>query len=148
MRKVKLLLLFLILLAATKIFSQNKTSVINDFVKAVFIEDKSAQFIADHYIYFQSIKNTKVSHTERMKFFETLFLDFKNENSESLKKSDFQIVSYPDFKGEKIKFLHEPADAYVIAQNNKAIFYVCLKENKIFSFTYITKGEWAFFLTY
>ncbi|MFB9078802.1 hypothetical protein ACFFLS_11145 [Flavobacterium procerum] len=147
MRKTKLLL-FMLLFSATTIFSQEKTIVIKDFLKAVFTENKPAKFIADQYIYFEQVKDAKVSNKERMKFFEALLADFKKENSKSLTKFDFQIVSYPDFKEEKIRFLHEPADAYVITHNSNPIFYVCLKENKIFSFTYILKGEWAFFLTY
>ena len=145
MKKIKIVIV-LMLFTAT-IYSQDKIILINDFIKAVFKEHKAAQFIADHYFYFEPITDSKVSATERMKFFEALLSETKKENSKILSDLDYQIVGYTDFKGKKIQFLHEPLDSFIVVQNNKPVLYLSLKEDRINSFTYVLKGDWAFFLT-
>lgn len=130
------------------IFSQEKTAVINDFVKAVFVENKSVQFIAENYIYYEPITDPKVSSAERINFIEMLLLNIRKEKSKIFDSSNFQIVNYNDFRGDKVKFLHEPVDSYIVVSNNIPIVYIYLKENKIFSFNYILKGQDAFFITY
>lgn len=148
MKKIKLLLLFLVMFSTMSIFSQEKTTVINDFVKAVFVENKSVQFIAEHYIYYEPITDPKVSSDERRNFIEMLLSKLRKEKSEIFDSSNFQIVNYNDFTGDKVKFLHEPQDTYIVISNNIPVVYLYLKENKIFSFNYILKGEDALFITY
>ncbi len=130
------------------IFSQEKTAVINDFMKSVFVENKSAQFIADQYIYFESFPDSKITLTERMNFFEKLLSDFKTENNTKFDSSNFQIVNYANFKEDKVKFLHETKDSYIVVSKNIPVAYIYLKENKIMSFSYMLKGGEAIFMSY
>ncbi len=148
MKKVKLLLLFLMMFSTMSIFSQRKTTVINDFMKSVFVENKSAQFIADHYIYFQSVSDSRITPAERMNFFEKLLSDFKTENSARFDSSNFQIVNYNEFKGDKVEFVHQNVDSYIVVSKNIPLAYIYLKENKIMSFSYMLKGREAIFIGY
>jgi len=148
MKKIKLLLSFLVMFSTISVFSQEKTAVINDFVKAVFIENKSAQFIADQYIYFEPATDSKVSIAERINFIEMLLSNLRTEKSKAFDPSNFQIVNYNDFRGDKVKFLHETNDSYIVISKNIPLIYIYLKENKIFSFNYVLKGGEALFITY
>ncbi len=129
--------------------SQNKTNemVINHFVKAVFFEKKTPKFIADNYMYFEPINNTKYSIEDRIKILGKHLKKIRKEKTSLINPVDFSIVSYDAYKGVKVVF-KTPDNVFLLLSKNNPIMYFSLINDKIFSFDYITKGDESFFITY
>ncbi len=147
----KSILLVILLLITVSSISQNKTPeklLITDFVKAVFFEKNTAKSIADSYIYFEPINNTKYSISDRINILDKHLKKIKEEKSSLLDSADFSVITYNEYKGDKIVFEKRTDNIFILLSKNKPIMYFSIINDKIFSFDYITKGDEGLFITY
>lgn len=148
----KTIVLIMILLQTTIAISQNKTDeklLVTGFVKAVFFGKEKAKSIAETYIYFEPIDNPKYSVEDRVKILGKHLKKIKKEKGSLLNHTDFSVISYNDYKGDKAFFSKETDKIFILVSNKNApIMYFLLKNDRIFSFNYITKGDESLFITY
>ncbi|QSB26570.1 hypothetical protein [Flavobacterium sp. CLA17] len=147
----KSMLLVILLLITVSSVSQNKTEeklLVNDFVKAVFFEKNTAKSIADSYIYFEPINNTKYSLSQRVKILDKHLKKIKEEKSSLLDAADFYVITYNDYKGDKVVFEKRTDNVFILVSKNKPIMYFSLINDKIISFDYIIKGNEGLFISY
>ncbi len=134
--------------------SQNKANemVISHFVKAVFFEKKTAKFIADNYIYFEPINNTKYNtkyNTEdRIKILDKHLKKIKKEKTSLINPADFSIVAYNEYNGDKVGFSKTSDNIFILISRNIPVMYFYLINDRIFSFDYFRKGDESLFITY
>ncbi|QOG01889.1 hypothetical protein [Flavobacterium sp. MDT1-60] len=151
MKKYKFILLVIMFLLKTIVAeSQNKTNemVINHFVKAVFFEKNNTKFIADNYIYFEPINNTKYSTEDRIKILDKHLKKIKKEKSSLINPANFSVVPYNEYKGVKAVFSKTSDNIFILISKNNPVMYFSVINDKIFSFDYITKGDESLFITY
>lgn len=147
----KSIVLVILLLITVSSVSQNKRDdelLVNDFVKAVFFEKNTAKSIADSYIYFEPINNTKYSISDRVKILDKHLKKIKAEKKALLDPADFSVIKYNDYKGDKIVFERRTGNIFILVSKNKPIMYFSLLNDKIISFDYIIKGDEGLFITY
>lgn len=147
----KSILLVILLLITVSSVSQNKTDdklLVNDFVKAVFFEKNTAKSIADSYIYFEPINNTKYSIPDRVKILNKHLKKIKAEKRAFLDPADFSVIKYNEYKGDKIVFEKRTDNIFILVSKNKPVMYFSLLNDKIISFDYIIKGDEGLFITY
>lgn len=147
----KSIVLVMLLLKTVTSISQNKTEeklVVTNFVKAVFLENNNAKYIADNYIYFEPISNKKYSTAERVKILDKHLEKIKKEKSSLMNSGDFSVVSYNDYKDDKVFFLKATDKIFIVINKNNPVMYFSLIKDKIFSFDYIIKGNEGLFITY
>lgn len=147
----KSIVLVILLLITVSSVSQNKRDdelLVNDFVKAVFFEKNTAKSIADSYIYFEPISNTKYSISDRVKILNKHLKKIKAEKRALLDPADFYVIKYNDYKGDKIVFERRTDNIFILVSKNKPIMYFSLLNDKIISFDYIIKGDEGLFITY
>lgn len=147
----KSIVLVILLLITVSSVSQNKRDdelLVNDFVKAVFFEKNTAKSIADSYIYFEPINNTKYSISDRVKILSKHLKKIKEEKNSLLDPADFSVIKYNDYKGDKIVFERRTDNIFILVSKNKPIMYFSLINDKIISFDYIIKGNEGLFITY
>jgi hypothetical protein len=149
---MKTIVLIIILLQTTVAISQNKTDeklFVTSFVKAVFFEKEKAKSIAETYTYFEPIDNSKYSVEDRVKILGKHLKKVKKEKGSLLNPADFSVISYNDYKSDKAFFSKETDRIFILVSNkNVPIMYFLLKNGRIFSFDYITKGDESLFITY
>ncbi|CAD5343337.1 hypothetical protein [Flavobacterium bizetiae] len=152
MRKNKytLIILLFLLLKTTAVLSQSKTSetLINNFVKSVFFEKNKADFIAENYIYFEPVINSKYTISDRIKILDKHLKKLNMKKKSLIDSSNYFIVEYKDYKGTKILFDKSTDNIYILISKNNPIMYFYLSNDKIFSFDYIIKGNEGLFITY
>ncbi|MET3029139.1 hypothetical protein ABXT06_20850 [Flavobacterium sp. UW10123] len=150
MKKNKLILLLAMFLLKTIVAeSQNKTNelLVNNFVKSVFFEKKNAKFVADNYMFFEPINNTKYSSEDRIKILGKHLKKIKKEKSSLINPQDFSIVPYDDYKYAKAVF-KTTYNVFILLSKNNLVMYFSLINDRILSFDYITKGDESLFITY
>nr|WP_315149703.1 hypothetical protein [uncultured Flavobacterium sp.] len=146
-----IIIVIILLLKSGIAISQNKTDKtdgITHFVKAVFFEKKTTKFIADNYIYFEPINNTKYTIDDRIKILNKHLKKIKTEKSPLLDLADFYVVSYNEYKGNKVVFSKGTENVFILVSKSNAIMYFSLINDRILSFDYIVKGDEGLFLTY
>lgn len=146
----KSILLAILLLKTVSILSQTKTDeklLATNFVKAVFFEKNTAKSIADSYIYFEPISNMKYSIADRIKILNKHLKKIKKEKSPLLDSADFHVISYNEYKDNKVIFSKETENVFILVSKNNPVMYFLIKD-KIFSFDYIIKGNEGLFITY
>lgn len=90
--KKSILIIIILLFKTITVIGQNRsdeTLVVNNFVKNVFFENKSAKFVADNYIYFEPISNVKYSIADRIKILNRHLKKIKKEKSSLLNPAIF-----------------------------------------------------------
>lgn len=150
MKKNKLILLLAMFLLKTIVAeSQNKTNelLVNNFVKSVFFEKKNAKFVADNYMYFEPINNTKYSSEDRIEILGKHLKKIKKEKSSLINPKDFSIVPYDNYKYAKAVF-KTTDNVFILLSKSNPVMYFSLINDRILSFDYITKGDESLFITY
>lgn len=147
--------IFLVVIALLKtptIACQNKiheTDVVTNFVKSVFFEERSTRFIADNFIYFETINNDmKYSVDDRIEILGKHLKKIRKEKKELLNLEDFYVVCYNDYKDDKVFFPREIDKIFILVSRKKPVLYFYLINDKILSFDYILKGNEGLFITY
>lgn len=141
----------MLLLKTFTVISQSKIDeklLLTNFVKSVFIEKKSAEFVADNYIYIESINNSKYSIDDRVKILNKHLKKIKKEKSHLIDVKDFSILSYNDYKGDKAIFSKGTENIFILLSKNNIVMYFYLLNDKILSFDYINKGDEGLFIIY
>ncbi|MEP6930744.1 MAG: hypothetical protein ABI850_12045 [Flavobacterium sp.] len=72
----------------------------------------------------------------------------KEEKSSLLNPADFSVITYNEYKGDKIVFERRTDDIFILVSKNKPMMYFSLINDKIISFDYIIKGDEGLFITY
>ena len=151
MRKNKYIIIVIILfLNAIGAIGQTKTKeeLVSNFVKSVFFENKSAKFVADNYIYFEPINNSKYSMNDRIKILNKHLKKIKKEKTTFVDASNFFILPYKDYKDAKVTFTKSTQDIFILISRKNPVMYFYLVDDRILSFDYILKGDEAFFINY
>ncbi|WP_029272906.1 hypothetical protein [Flavobacterium sp. KJJ] len=150
MKKYKLILIIAMFLLKTVVVeSQNKTNemVVNNFVKSVFFEKKTAKFIADNYVYFEPINNARYSSEDRIEIVGKHLKKIKKEKTSLINPTDYSVVPYNEYKGAKAVF-KTTNNVFILLSKNNPVMYFSFINDRIFSFDYITKGDESLFITY
>ncbi|SHM79190.1 hypothetical protein SAMN05444366_4184 [Flavobacterium saccharophilum] len=151
MKKYRGLLVFVVFFVNTVVvLSQNEPNekMLNEFVRTVFYRNTNAKFIADNFIYFGSINNSKYTIDDRIKILDKHLKKIKKEKGPLLDPANFSIVTYNEFKGSKINFSNMSDYIFVLVSKNNPVMYFNLRNGKIFAFDYIIKGDEGLFITY
>jgi len=151
MRNKKYILIAIILFINTiGAIGQTKTKeeLVSNFVKSVFFENKSAKFVADNYMYFEPINNSKYSMNDRIKILNKHLKKIKKEKTTFVDASNFFILPYKDYKDAKVTFTKSTQDIFILISRKNPVMYFYLVDDRILSFDYILKGDEAFFINY
>lgn len=151
MRKIKYIIAVIILFCKTiGVVGQTTTKeeLISNFAKSVFFENKSAKFVADNYMYFEPINNSKYTINDRIKILNKHLKKIKKEKSALLEPANFSVVSYNEYKEAKVVFTKSTEDIFILTSKKNAVMYFYVVNHKILSFDYILKGDEALFINY
>jgi len=146
MKKIITPILLFIVLTSCK--AQTPETIVNNFVKSVFFEKSKAKFIADNYMYFESIDNAKYTIAYRVKILDKHLKKIKKEKSSLIDSANYSIIEYKDYEGTKVTFNKSPDSIFILVSKNNPVMYFYLLNDKIFSFDYILKGDEGLFITY
>ncbi|WP_264530362.1 hypothetical protein [Flavobacterium sp. N502540] len=145
-------LIIILLLTTTTIIGQSKIhepDMLTNFVKSVFFEDKSTKFIADNFIYFETINNgAKYTIDDRTKILSKHLKKIRKEKKILLNSEDFYVISYKDYNGDKVFFTGETDNIFILISKEKPVLYFYTINHKILSFDYILKGDEGVFISY
>lgn len=72
----------------------------------------------------------------------------KTEKSPLLDLADFYVVSYNEYKGNKVVFSEGTENVFILVSKSNAIMHFSLINDRILSFDYIVKGDEGLFITY
>jgi hypothetical protein len=100
---------------------------------------KSPQFIMENYMYLPL--NDTISSKKIEEFNSNLIDALKKKHSRGVSSSNYKIVPYGQFKGEKKLFSGLSQDIVILTVQNKPAIYFYFYENKIFSFTLMKKAS-------
>jgi len=128
--------------------TKTKEELVSNFVKSVFFENKSAKFVADNYMYFEPINNSKYSMNDRIKILNKHLKKIKKEKTTFVDASNFFILPYKDYKDAKVTFTKSTQDIFILISRKNPVMYFYLVDDRILSFDYILKGDEAFFINY
>lgn len=124
----------------------NKEKAINFFIKAVFVKKIPAKVIMDSCMYFEP--STKYSLEQRSQLLEFHLDRIRSQKSSVLDVNNYYLIPYEKYKKEKIKFLKDVDDIFVLISRDSPVLYFYFKGDKIRSFDYLLKDTDAYFVTY
>lgn len=125
---------------------QNWNKNANAFVSSVFLKNRDAKYIMENYMYFEP--NEKYTMDYRSKILAERIEQLKKEKLVLFNFKDYSLVPYNDYKGEKVYFSKEGENIIILISNGKPLIYFYYKNDKIFSFEYISKANEGYFITY
>lgn len=121
-----------------------RKATIESFINAVFRDNKSPQFIMENYMYLPL--NDTISSKKIEEFNSNLIDALKKKHSGGVSSSNYKIVPYGQFKGEKKLFSGSSQDIVILTVQNKPAIYFYFYEDKISSFTLMEKGKYGYFI--
>ncbi|MGJ1317557.1 hypothetical protein ACR776_03230 [Sphingobacterium spiritivorum] len=128
---------------------EHETVLISSFVKDAFFTKAKSKNLADQFIIFPDLSNSKYTHEDRLKIFDKHLKKIREDKKNQLDTTDFQITPYQFYNKDKVKFSEEyTRDIFVLISRKKPIMYFLMKNHRILSFDYIIKGDEGLFITY
>jgi hypothetical protein len=90
--------------------------------------------------------NDTISSKKIEEFNSHLIDALKKKHSGGVSSSNYKIVPYGQFKGEKKLFSGSSQDIVILTVQNKPAIYFYFYEDKISSFTLMEKGKYGYFI--
>lgn len=148
MRKRILILSFVLLHLVIKVNGQDlkskRTTILDGFIKAVFIENKEAQVIIKDFMHLSSSKD--FSQEKRINIIEHMLDTLKSDKFIKQNLDKRTVVPYDEYAKEKWLFSGNTHDIVIVDIEGKPAIYFSFENDKIASFYLITKGNYGYFI--